>query len=70
MLMTEDDIARRTEALRLARVDSRIEGLRAPADDDAVFDTWARGEIDGDEARRRLRANLEKDEKGPTVEAA
>jgi hypothetical protein len=70
MSMTENDIARRTEALRLARVDSRIEGLRSSAEGTAVLDAWARGEIDGDEARRRLRANLEKDEKGPTVEAA
>jgi len=51
-------------------VDSRIEGLRSSAEGTAVLDAWARGEIDGDEARRRLRANLEKDEKGPTVEAA
>ena len=70
MPMTEDDVARRTEALRLARVDSLIEGLRAPADDEAVLDTWARGEIDADEARRRLRANLETDEKKSAVEAA
>lgn len=69
MPITEDDIARRIEALRLARVDSLIEGLRAPADDDAVLDTWARGEIDGDEARRRLLANLEKVKEGPTVDA-
>ncbi len=70
MPMTEDDSARRTEALRLARADSRIEGLRSSAEGTAVLDTWARGEIDDDEARRRLHANLEKDKKGPTVEAA
>ena len=70
MPMTEDDVARRTEALRLARVDSRIEGMRSSAEGAAVLDTWARGEIDDDEARRRLLANLEKNKKGPTVEAA
>ncbi len=53
MGFSPEDIERRVEALRLARVDSQIEGRRAHPDDAKVLDAWARGEIDGDEALRR-----------------
>ena len=48
----------RAEALREARADSLIEGLRENPDATPIVDAWARGEIDGDEARRRLDARL------------
>ena len=48
----------RVEALHQARADALISGLRQEPVGAAILDTWARGEIDGDEARRRLDARL------------
>ncbi len=53
MGLSPEAIERRVEALRLARVDSQIEGQRAHPDDAKLLDAWARGEIDGDEVLRR-----------------
>ena len=54
----------RVEALREARADSLIEGLREDAGSAVILDAGARGEIDGDEARRRLDANLAAEQAG------
>jgi hypothetical protein len=40
----------------LACVDSQIEGLVGNSDDDAIFDAYAQGEIDGDKFRGRVLA--------------
>lgn len=69
MSITKNDIARRTEAVRLARVHSRISGQRGSSEGKAVLDAWARGDIDLDEARRQLRANLETNEKATIVQS-
>lgn len=47
-------VARRVEALRLARVDSAMEGLYEQADDAAALDAFARGKIDRAEFERRI----------------
>jgi Antitoxin VbhA len=56
MELPPDIIKKRLDAVRQARVDSQIEGQRAHPDDDKLLDAWARGEIDGDEVRRRILA--------------
>lgn len=58
MALSPEDIERRIEALRLARANSLIEGLRGEPDGEAVLDEWARGTIDQDEVMRRLDALL------------
>lgn len=58
MPLPPEDIERRVEALRLARVNSLIEGLRGEPDGAAVLDEYARGEIEEDEVLRRLDALL------------
>lgn len=70
MSATDHDISLRTEAVRRARADSLIEGLRALPADAAVLDAYARGEIDGDEVMRRLDANLRADEPSRASDAA
>jgi hypothetical protein len=55
--MTNDEIERRTEAMRLPRHSNAMEGLREHPEDAAVLDAYARGEIDGDEARRLIKAD-------------
>lgn len=47
-------LARRLEALRLARVDSSMEGLQALPEDAAALDAFARGEIQEGEFMRRV----------------
>ena len=54
----------RVEALRKARSNALIEGLRQEPVGAAVLDAWARGEIDGDEARLRLDARLAAEQAG------
>ena len=54
----------RVEALRKARANALIEGLRQEPVGAAVLDAWARGEIDADEARRRLDARLAAEQAG------
>ena len=57
--MRENDfVLTRTEALRQARANALISGLRQEQVGTAILDAWARGEIDGDKARRRLDARL------------
>jgi hypothetical protein len=58
MGLSPEDIERRLDAVRRARVDSQIEGQRAHPDDAKLLDAWARGEIDGDEVRRRALARI------------
>jgi hypothetical protein len=55
--MTKEEIARRVEGLRLARVSSAMEGLYEYAEDAAALDAYARGEIDRAEFDRRIRAH-------------
>jgi hypothetical protein len=50
----EETIARRVEALRLARVDGAMEGLYELPNDAAALDAFARGEIDRAEFMRRV----------------
>ncbi len=52
-MLSPEDIENRRDAVRRSRVDSQIEGQRVHPDDAKLLDAWARGEIDGDEARRR-----------------
>ena len=54
MGLSPEEIERRLDALRRARVDSQIEGQRAHPDDAKLLDAYARGEIDGDEVTRRI----------------
>ena len=54
----------RVEAARKARANALIEGLRQEPTGAAILDAWARGEIDGDEARRRLDARLAAEQVG------
>lgn len=54
----------RVEALRKARSNALIEGLRQEPVGAAVLDAWARGEIDGVEARLRLDARLAAEQAG------
>lgn len=58
MGLSPEDIERRLDAVRQARVDSQIDGRRAHPNDDKLLDPWARGEIDGDEVRRRVVARV------------
>ena len=60
-MVNPDGLVTRTQALQEARADGLIEGLREDRHAAAVLDTWARGEISGDEARRRLDAKLQAD---------
>ena len=54
----------RVEALRKARSNALIEGLRQEPVGAAVLDAWARGEIDGVEACLRLDARLAAEQAG------
>ena len=54
MQLDKDTVARRVEALRLARVSSAMEGLYERPDDASVLDAFARGEIDRAEFMRRV----------------
>ena len=54
----------RADALRKARANALLEGLRQEPVGAAILDAWARGEIDGDEARRRLDARLAAEQSG------
>ncbi|MDQ1411304.1 MAG: Antitoxin VbhA [Acidobacteriaceae bacterium] len=56
--MTDDEIKRRVEAMCLARHSNAMEGLRELPEDALVLDAFARGEIDGHEARRRIKARI------------
>lgn len=58
MGLSPEDIERRLDAVRQARVDSQIEGHFSHPDDAKLLDAWARGEIDGDELRRRVLARI------------
>lgn len=55
-MLTPEDIARRQEALRKARVNSLIDGHEEHPDDAIILDACARGEFDADEARQRVLA--------------
>jgi Antitoxin VbhA len=61
---SKEEIARRIEALRLARASSAMEGLYELPQDAAALDAFARGEIDRAEFMRRVRV---RDESGPTL---
>jgi hypothetical protein len=52
--MTKEEIARRIEGLRLARISGAMEGLYEAAEDTAALDAFARGEIDRAEFMRRI----------------
>lgn len=56
--MANDEIQRRVEAMRQAPHSNAMEGLRELPEDAVVLDAYARGEIDGDEARRRIKARI------------
>ncbi|NHN93257.1 antitoxin VbhA family protein [Acetobacter sicerae] len=56
-MLTPAQIAVRTEAVRKARVNNLIDGFREDPRDADVLDAYARGEINGDEARRRVVAS-------------
>jgi Antitoxin VbhA len=53
-----DIIEKRIEALRLAYVDSQIEGQHAHPEDAKLLEAFARGEIDGDEVFQRALARI------------
>jgi hypothetical protein len=55
-MIDRETLAKRVEALRLARADSLIEGLREHEEGASVLDAWARGDITGDELDRRILA--------------
>ena len=65
--MTNDEIQRRVEAMRQARHSNAMEGLRELPEDAAVLDAYARGEIDGDEARRLIKARIARSIKARTA---
>ena len=54
----KDEIQRRVEAMRLAHHSNAMEWLREVREDAAVLDAYARGEKDGDEARRLIKARI------------
>lgn len=58
MALFPEELERRKWALNLARVNSQIEGQFAHPDDAAILDAYAHGEIDGDEATRRIMNHL------------
>lgn len=58
MQLDKDTVARRVEALRLARVSSAMEGLYERPDDASALDAFARGEIDRAEFMRRVSARF------------
>jgi fido (protein-threonine AMPylation protein) len=65
MGLSPEDIERRRDAVRRSRVDSQISGQCAHPDDAKLLDAWARGEIDGDEVRRRALARISAQVKQP-----
>jgi hypothetical protein len=65
-IKTKDEIQRRAEAVRDVRHSNAMEGLRELPEDAVVIDAYARGEIDGDEARRRIRARIARSLKART----
>jgi hypothetical protein len=52
--LTQEEIARRLEALERARSSTAMEGLRTLPEDAAALDAFARGEIDEAEFMRRV----------------
>jgi uncharacterized membrane protein len=53
-IMTADKLRRSLDARRYARHSNAMEGLHETREESALLDAVARGEIDGDEYRRRV----------------
>ncbi len=47
--ISDADLARRRDAVRFAIANTRIEGLTVSPEAEALFERWARGEIDDDD---------------------
>ena len=60
-IMDAEEIQRSLDARRCARHSIAMEGLHETPEEAALLDAVARGEIDGDEYRRRVLADLERE---------
>ena len=59
--MTADELRRSLEARQYARHSNAMEGLYETPEESALLDAVARGEIDGDEYRRRVMERIERE---------
>jgi hypothetical protein len=60
-MMTADELRRSLEARQYARHSNAMEGLYETPEESALLDAVARGEIDGDEYRRRVMERIERE---------